>query len=411
MALSRVKTWITGEILYAADLNAEYNNILNNALSLISPLTASLDVNSKNLTSVGNLTFASGYDLTMTAGSIWQAKGANIASGATVTVGSDGNTFHITGTTTITAITPQQAGHWFVFIFDGALTLTHNATTLRLPGAANITTAANDYALFVADTAANVHCMCYTKADGSTLAAASTTEVLTGTDTAKTVTCDALAALWEEGSDVASAGTISLGEGGFFDITGTTTITDIDFATTKAGRWAWCRFTGALTLTHNATTLILPTSANIVTAADDTALFVSEGGDNVRCYVYFRKTGASLSSASGTVTAGTTLTKNPVAVNTVTTQAHGLAQVPDFYRAYMECITAEQGYSIGDRIHLSAMDGGGGNSCASWVGDTTNVVLLLPNNLPLIYNKTTPVGGVAPTAANWKILITPYKIN
>lgn len=44
MALARVKTWISGEVLTASDLNAEFNNILSNARSLISPLTASLDM-------------------------------------------------------------------------------------------------------------------------------------------------------------------------------------------------------------------------------------------------------------------------------------------------------------------------------------------------------------------------------
>lgn len=128
--------------------------------------------------------------------------------------------------------------------------------------------------------------------------AASTTEVLTGTDTTKGVTADALAALWEQGSDVASAGTISLGEGGYFNITGTTTITDIDFATDKAGRKAWVKFAGALTLTHNASTLILPTGANITTAAGDTACFISEGTDAVRCVSYQRASGAALAGGS-----------------------------------------------------------------------------------------------------------------
>lgn len=41
MALSRVKTW-TAEELTSSDLNAEFNNILNNATSLISPLVANL---------------------------------------------------------------------------------------------------------------------------------------------------------------------------------------------------------------------------------------------------------------------------------------------------------------------------------------------------------------------------------
>ncbi len=43
MALSRVHTWISGEVLNASDLNAEFNNILNNAASLVSPLSGNLD--------------------------------------------------------------------------------------------------------------------------------------------------------------------------------------------------------------------------------------------------------------------------------------------------------------------------------------------------------------------------------
>lgn len=35
MSLARVKTWISGEVLTASDLNAEFNNILNNPGSLI----------------------------------------------------------------------------------------------------------------------------------------------------------------------------------------------------------------------------------------------------------------------------------------------------------------------------------------------------------------------------------------
>ena len=49
MALSRVKTWSAGEVLSASDLNSEFNNILNNALSLISPITGTLDLNANEL--------------------------------------------------------------------------------------------------------------------------------------------------------------------------------------------------------------------------------------------------------------------------------------------------------------------------------------------------------------------------
>ena len=43
MALSAVKTWSASEVLTASDLNAEFANIYNNPLSLVSPLTGNLD--------------------------------------------------------------------------------------------------------------------------------------------------------------------------------------------------------------------------------------------------------------------------------------------------------------------------------------------------------------------------------
>ncbi len=130
------------------------------------------------------------------------------------------------------------------------------------------------------------------------LSIASTSDVLTGTSTTAAVTPDALAALWEQGADIASAGTLSVGEGGHFHITGTTTITDIDPATDKAGRLFSLVFDGILTLTHNASTLILPTGANITTAAGDIAIFRSEGSDAVRCIGYQRASGAPLVGAT-----------------------------------------------------------------------------------------------------------------
>jgi len=91
-------------------------------------------------------------------------------------------------------------------------------------------------------------------------------------------------------------------------ITGTTTITGLGTTPTAI---RFVRFAGALTLTHNATSLILPGGANIATAAGDTALFASDASGNWRCFNYQRGSGqpvatalnvASL-SASGTVTA------------------------------------------------------------------------------------------------------------
>jgi hypothetical protein len=134
-----------------------------------------------------------------------------------------------------------------------------------------------------------------------TVELATTAETLSGTDATRAVTPDSLSAYWEKGSDIASAAAISIGEGGYFHVTGTTTITDIDFAIDKAGRMAWLIFDGVLTLTHNATSLILPTGANITTAAGDACLVASEdGSDNVRVPVYVRKDGTPVGSSVAT---------------------------------------------------------------------------------------------------------------
>jgi hypothetical protein len=45
MSLGRVKTWIPGEVLTAADLNGEFNNVLDHPTSLISPSTGPINFN------------------------------------------------------------------------------------------------------------------------------------------------------------------------------------------------------------------------------------------------------------------------------------------------------------------------------------------------------------------------------
>lgn len=103
-----------------------------------------------------------------------------------------------------------------------------------------------------------------------------------------------------KGSDIASASTTNLATatGDWVDVTGTTTITALGTATAGVDRLV--RFTGILTLTHNATSLILPTSANITTAAGDFAGFRSLGSGNWVCVSYQRASGAALAGASGT---------------------------------------------------------------------------------------------------------------
>lgn len=85
---------------------------------------------------------------------------------------------------------------------------------------------------------------------------------------------------------IASATTCDLGtkDATFLTVSGTTTITG--FGTVSAGIYKFVRFSGALTLTHNATSLILLTAANRTTVAGDIGLYKSEGSGNWREYFY-----------------------------------------------------------------------------------------------------------------------------
>lgn len=83
------------------------------------------------------------------------AKGANVASAAALPIGTDGNYFNVTGTSTITSIPTLQAGTRILLEFTAALILTHNATNLILLGAVNYITAAGDIAEFVSEGAGN----------------------------------------------------------------------------------------------------------------------------------------------------------------------------------------------------------------------------------------------------------------
>lgn len=74
-------------------------------------------------------------------------------------------------------------------------------------------------------------------------------------------------------TDIASAATTDIGavRSNFLTVTGTTGITSLG---TNYNGPKMLRFTGALTLTHNATTLILPGAANFTTVAGDTCIAI-----------------------------------------------------------------------------------------------------------------------------------------
>jgi hypothetical protein len=121
------------------------------------------------------------------------------------------------------------------------------------------------------------------------------------------------------------------------------------------------------------------------------------------------------SSSTGTLVAGTTLTLDPIALNTRTTQAHGLSSTPVMFAHYLECKTAELGYVAGDRIsiHASILVPSGATVVMQVRADSTNTILEITNNsLPSISSKTASPPGAASsiTAANWIVRIIPYAL-
>jgi hypothetical protein len=119
MALSRVKTWQAGEVLTAGDLNAEFNNIINNGTSLIQPWVGNFDLDGNTLifdgdadTSIDSatddtldFTIAGADDFRMTANTFTALSGSSISV--------------VSGNITVDA---------------GTLTITDGQTTLADPG-------------------------------------------------------------------------------------------------------------------------------------------------------------------------------------------------------------------------------------------------------------------------------------
>ena len=110
---------------------------------------------------------------------------------------------------------------------------------------------------------------------------------------------------WTKGSDVASVAALVLGDGNYFDITGTTTITSV--GTKGVGTTVKLHFDEILTLTHHATDLILPSAANIMTAAGDEFEFTEYAAGDWRC------TGYALASGEAIVGTGEIALETPVA--------------------------------------------------------------------------------------------------
>lgn len=119
------------------------------------------------------------------------------------------------------------------------------------------------------------------------------------------------------------AATVDLGGLGALRVTLTGTGTVTSFGTVP-NRVRFLRFTAAATLTHNATSLVLPGGANIVTVAGDTALAASDASGNWRVLNYARASGKALTGPAAGDISNATTTGRTVLTGTAATGATAL---------------------------------------------------------------------------------------
>jgi hypothetical protein len=110
-----------------------------------------------------------------------------VASAATTLIGAAlSASVTVSGVVTITAFDNVVAGILRFVKFSGILTLTHNGTSLIFPGSANITTAANDEAVFRSLGSGNWECLSYSRASGYADYATNATNLIRSAITAGT---------------------------------------------------------------------------------------------------------------------------------------------------------------------------------------------------------------------------------
>ncbi len=298
-------------------------------------------------------------------------QGADIASGATTNLAlATGVYVNITGTTTITSFGTVLAGSERVLTFTGILTLTYNATSLILPGAANITTAAGDVGTFRSLGGGNWRCVSYLRANGGNPSnSISGTTIILKQSAAPAPTAEG-DIQWDTDDNV-----VLIGDGAaaktFVPIPASTAAGDIEY------------FTAALIKAR-----LAKGTAGQVLRMNSGATAPEWGTPPFR---------TSFESTQQTITSAGLLTL-----------AHGLGVKPKLYAVVLQCLTAEHGYSIGDEVMCAQTRqtaGGGGERGVSLVPDATNLNIRFaaPATVFNLIHKTTGA-AVEVTNANWALV-------
>lgn len=311
------------------------------------------------------------------------SKGADVASASTIDISGLSYDFaQLTGTTTITAMTMTSGDEKTLYYVGAGLNITLGAS-LTLNGLASGTLVLQTGDVLVVRRDGTVsRIITVMRANGRPGS-------ITGVE-----------------ATIASAATTDLGtlSSKLVSITGTTTITSFGFAQLLDPIY-FIQFTGALTLTHNATSLILPGAANITTAAGDCAIMKYEGSGNWRALNYVKATGLPIVSQTSQFTLTFTSTDQTITSAGLLTLAHSLGTAPKFVNLELVCQTGEFGYTAGDVVRFGPYN----DSNLACKYDATNVYIRFGANANALGGANYTTGASANfTNGNWKLRVKAW---
>ena len=100
---------------------------------------------------------------------------------------------------------------------------------------------------------------------------------------------------------------------------------------------------------------------------------------------------------------GNGIVNGNIATSTILTAGHLLGQIPDHISGYIECVIANNGYAVGDRIFSNQ------NKGMDYSANATDVFISFSSAITSII----PKAGGAPVAintSNWKANARPYRL-
>ncbi len=205
--------------------------------------------------------------------------------------------------------------------------------------------------------------------------------------------------IWFKGSDVTSASPLVLGAGNWFDVTAGNAITSI--TSIGIGTMVLLQFDAALTLTHNATNLILPGGVDIVTQAGDIAMFYEYASADWRLISYIHGTATNGRMPGPDFESSETSLNNDAQI----TFAHGLGSAPSKVEVVLRANTATAtGWADNEEMIFSGSQTGAvANDGFDVTADATNVYITQANAIQLLDHTAFTHEDITQTEYDWVV--------